>query len=406
MATGKSAPLTVDEALARILSGVEPTPGESVAITAAHGRILAQPLSALLTQPPFDASAMDGYAVRSADVGSLPARLTVIGEAAAGHPFSGRIGPLQAVRIFTGAPVPDGADAIVIQENAAREGNAVVVHEGGADQDHIRRRGGDFQAGAVLLEAGRALGPRELSLAAAMGHGAVSVRRRPRIGVLATGDELVEPGQMPQAGQIIASNHLGVAAMAERAGADVQLLGIARDTRESLDAHVAAAAAQDVLVTIGGASVGDHDLVAPVLGARGMQLAFWKIALRPGKPLMFGALGQQRVLGLPGNPVSALVCSRIFLLPLIGALLGRPPGQRQYIQAATTARIEANGPREHYMRGRSSTAADGTRLVTPMPSQDSSLLAPLAASDVLIVRKIRAPAVGVGDSVDTLPLDF
>lgn len=406
MAAGKSAPLTVDEALARILGGVEPTAREVVPITAAHGRILAQPLTAQLTQPPFDASAMDGYAVRSADVGRLPARLTVIGEAAAGHPFDGRVDPLQAVRIFTGAPMPAGADAVIIQENTAREADAVIVREGSVDKDHIRPRGGDFRAGATLLGAGRALGPRELSLAAAMGHGAVPVRRRPRIAVLATGDELVEPGQTPQAGQIIASNHLGVAAMAERAGADVKLLGIARDTRESLDAHVATASDCDVLVTIGGASVGDHDLVAPVLEARGMRLAFWKIAMRPGKPLMFGALGQQRVLGLPGNPVSALICARIFLLPLVDALLGRPQVERRFTPAATTEKIEANGPREHYMRGRSSTDAHGARLVTPVPSQDSSLLAPLAAADVLIVRKIRAPAAEAGALVDTLPLDF
>lgn len=406
MATAKTQALTVAEALARILAGVVPLEAEPVPIAAAHGRVLAEPIAARLTQPPFNASAMDGYAVRASDVASLPATLTLIGEAAAGHPFAGRIGPGETVRIFTGAPVPDGADAVVIQENVTRAGASVVVHTGSPDKDHIRPRGGDFATGVALLEAGRLLGPRELSLAAAMGHGVLPVRRRPRVGVLATGDELVEPGQTPQAGQIVASNHLGVAALAELAGAEVRLLGIARDTRASLEACIEAAADRDVLVTIGGASVGDHDLVAPVLKERGMALAFWKIAMRPGKPLMFGTLRATRVLGLPGNPVSALICARIFMTPLIHALLGRPHSALTLLKAETTVAIEANGPREHYMRGVSSTGADGARLVTPVPSQDSSLLSPLAEADVLIVRQIRAPAVGAGEMVDVLPLDF
>lgn len=401
-----AAPLTVDEALARILEGVSPTAAEIVPIAQAHGCVLAAPLAARLTQPPFDASAMDGYAVRAADVARLPTSLVLIGESAAGHPFAGSVGPGEAVRIFTGAPLPAGADAVVIQENVARAGTAVTVRAGRLDRDHIRRRGGDFSAGDPLLPAGRTLGPRELSLAAAMGHGTLPVRRRPRVGVLATGDELVAPGEVPQAGQIVASNHLGVAALAERAGAEATLLGIARDTRGSLEAHVAAAEGCDVLVTIGGASVGDHDLVAPVLAARGMQLAFWKIAMRPGKPLLFGVLGATRVLGLPGNPVSALICSRIFLVPLVDALLGRPPRPRVSIQARSAQALEANGPREHYMRATSARAADGTLLVTPVPSQDSSLLAPLANADVLLVRRAGAPAAQAGDLVDTLPLDF
>ena len=316
--------LSVDEALDRILDGVAPTPAEPVAIEAAHRRTLAEPLAALLTQPPFDASAMDGYAVRAADVAKLPATLAVIGEAAAGHPFSGSVAAGQAVRIFTGAPLPAGADAIVIQENTQRDGAKVTVREGSIDTGHVRPRGFDFREGETLLAAGRRLGPREVALAAAMGHGTLPVRRRPRVAILSTGDELVPPGQRPGPGQIVSSNHLGVAALAEAAGAEATLLGIARDTRESLDAYFAKAQDADIIVTIGGASVGDHDLVGPVLEARGMALSFWKIAMRPGKPLMFGRLGQARVLGLPGNPVSSLVCTRVFLVPLIRALLGMP----------------------------------------------------------------------------------
>ena len=276
------AALTVAEALARILADVAPTAAETVAIEAADGRVLAGAVVARLTQPPFDASAMDGYAVRAADVARLPARLAVIGEAAAGHPFAGTIGAGQAARIFTGAPVPTGADAIVIQENAASDGADVIVRDGTTDLDHIRRAGSDFRAGTQLLTSGRRLRARELTLAAAAGAGEVAVRGRPRVAILATGDELVLPGATPGPGQIVASNHLGVAALAAGAGARPEFLGIARDTPASLAEHIARAEAADILVTIGGASVGDHDLVAPALQAAGMELAFWKIAMRPG----------------------------------------------------------------------------------------------------------------------------
>jgi molybdopterin molybdotransferase len=399
--------LSVEEALRRILEGVEPTAAESMPIAATAGRTLALPLVACLTQPPFDASAMDGYAVRNADVRALPVALTEIGQSAAGHPFAGSVvGPGQTVRIFTGAPVPAGADAIVIQENVSRDGAKVIVRDGVAEGDNIRKQGFDFRAGDTLLEAGRRIGPRELSLAAAMGYGELPVRRRPRVAVLATGDELVQPGGSLGPGQIIASNHLGVAALAEANGAEARLLGIARDTRESLDAHIARAADADVLVTIGGASVGDHDLVAPVLEARGMALAFWKIAIRPGKPLMFGRLGDARVLGLPGNPVSAIVCARVFLVPLIRALLGRPDHGQGLQEARTAVALEANGPRTHYMRATSKIAADGRAEVTPVRSQDSSLLAPLAQADCLLVRPLDAPAAPAGSPVHILPLDF
>jgi molybdopterin molybdotransferase len=399
-------PLSVEEALARILEGVAPLPGESIPIESARGRTLASPLAALLTQPPFDASAMDGYAVRAADVGKLPATLAVIGQAAAGHPFAGTVGPGEAARIFTGAPIPAGADAIVIQENTARDGDKVIVREGVPDKGHFRPRGFDFKAGETLLAAGRRLGPREVALAAAMGHGTVPVQRRPRVAILSTGDELVPPGERPGPGQIVASNHLGVGALAEQAGAEVRQLGIARDTRASLDEHLARAEGADLILTIGGASVGDHDLVAPAFEARGMVLSFWRIAMRPGLPLMFGRLGAARVLGLPGNPVSSMVCARIFVVPLIRALLGSSGEGERPRPARAAVPIEANGPRQHYMRATAAPGADGLLLVTPVRSQDSSLLSPLAQADCLLVRAPHAPALAAGSLVDILPLDF
>jgi molybdopterin molybdotransferase len=400
------ADLSVSEARRRILEDVAPTEPENVAIEAAAGRTLAAPLSARLTQPPFDASAMDGYAVRAADTQILPATLTVIGEAAAGHPFGGSVNTGQAVRIFTGAPMPAGTDAIVIQENTARDGAKVIVREGIADPGHIRHRGIDFKQGDTLLPAGRRIGPREIALAASMGHGTLQVSRRPRIAMLSTGDELVPPGRTPGPGQIVASNHLGVGALLEVAGAEVQQLGIARDTREDLAAHIAQAADSDVLVTIGGASVGDHDLVGPVLEARGMALSFWKIAMRPGKPLMFGKLGAARVVGLPGNPVSSLVCGRIFLVPLVRALLGQSAASEDTVQAHVTVALAPNGPREHYMRATSRPGPDGMPLVTPVRSQDSSLLSALSEADCLLLRPVEAPAVPSGGLVPILRLDF
>jgi molybdopterin molybdotransferase len=398
--------ISVEEARRRILDGAKPTAVETVAIAGARGRTLAEPVAALVTQPPFDASAMDGFAVRESDIARLPTRLTLIGEAAAGHPFAGSIAAGQCVRIFTGAPLPPGADAVVIQEHARREGASILVEQGTPDRDHVRTRGLDFREGEVLLAPGRRIGPREVALAAAMGHGSLHVHRRPRLAVLATGDELVPPGTRPGPGQIICSNHLGVAALAEATGAEVALLGIARDTRESLHTHFAAAEGADVVVTIGGVSVGDHDLVAPVLKERGMALAFWTVAMRPGKPLMFGRLAGARVLGLPGNPVSALVCARVFLVPLIRALLGITHRDELALSARTTVPLAANGPRQHYMRACRSTSDDGIASVTPVRSQDSSLLAPLAEADCLLVRPPNAPALEVGGLVPVLPLDL
>lgn len=402
-----AAPLTVEDALARIVQSAA-TIGEreELSLASAHGRVLAAPLSALYTQPPFAASAMDGYAVRAADLTARPVHLRIIGESAAGHSFHGAVGPGEAVRIFTGAPLPQGADAIVIQEDTTRDGDTIAVTKGSLETDHIRPAGGDFAAGRVLLGAGRRLTARDITLAAAMGHGMLAVRRRPVVAILATGDELVPPGTTPGADQIVCSNVYGIAAMVAAVGGEPRQIGIARDTHESLSSHVEKAAGADILVTVGGASVGDHDLVSPVLQARGMALDFWKIAMRPGKPLMHGRLGRQHVLGLPGNPVSSLVCTRLFLVPLVRVLLGLPAESDQTVMAATTVPLAANGPRAHYMRGTLTRGANGTLEVTPVRSQDSSLLTPLAGADCLLVRPIGAPAVVAGSPVPTLALDF
>jgi molybdopterin molybdotransferase len=398
--------LSVDEALARILDGALVTGVERVPLMEAAHRILTEDVRATLTQPPFNASAMDGYAVRAADVATLPARLALIGEARAGEAFSGSVGAGQCARIFTGAPVPAGADAIVIQENTKADGSIVTVVEGSPDPAHIRPRGGDFAEGQVLLSPGRVLDARAVLLAAAMGHGTLAVRKKPVIAVLATGDELVEPGQKPGPDQIVSSNPYGLAAMIAAAGGESRLLGIARDTRTALEEKIASAADADVLVTTGGASVGDHDLVGPVLTSRGMAMDFWKIAMRPGKPMLFGKLGTQRVLGLPGNPVSALICGRVFLMPLIDRLLGRGTSPWAPVRARLTEALEKNGPRQHYMRAVTSQDANGVLLVTPQSSQDSSLMSPLAASNALIVRTVDAPALAAGDEADVLPMDF
>jgi molybdopterin molybdotransferase len=399
--------LTVEQARDAVLRGVEPIAEvELVGLMSAAGLVLAVPLRATLTQPPFTASAMDGYAVRAADVMTLPAHLNVVGEAAAGHAFSKHIGPGEAARIFTGAPLPPGADAIVIQENTTRDGGRVTIVSGKPDIEHVRPRAGDFSQGDLLLREGRRLGVREITIAAAAGHALVAVRRKPRVALLATGDELVLPGTLPRPDQIVCSNPFGVAALIAAAGGEPHFLGIAADTRDSLDAHIAGAADADVLVTLGGASVGDHDLVGPVLQARGLSLAFWKIAMRPGKPLMFGALGAQRVLGLPGNPVSSLITARLFLVPLIHALLGLPPAPAETETAYAATALSANGPRAHYMRATRRRRDDGAFEVAPVRSQDSSLLSPLIDADCLIVRPIGAPAVTAGSVVSILPLDL
>ena len=400
-ASAGKGPLSVEEALARILDRVEPLPVEEVPIAEAHGRVLAAPLAAQHSQPPFDASAMDGYAVRLIDVAAVPVRLRVVGESAAGRGYQGMVGSGEAVRIFTGAPVPYGADAIVIQENTTRDGASVVVGPGEHDPGYIRKRGFDFVQGQALLEAGRVLNAREIMLAAAMGHGRVPVRRRPKVVLLATGDELVLPGTPPGPDQIVCSNPFGIAAMVAGAGGVPSFGGIAKDTRAALNAKLDAARDADIVVTIGGASVGDHDLVGPVLAERGMALDFWKIAMRPGKPLMFGKLAGQRVMGVPGNPVSSMICARVFLVSLIRRLLGLGDHDFARRRARLGVAMSANGPRQHYARA----ILEGGE-VRPVTSQDSSLIAALARSNALIVQAPHAPRAEAGTDVEVLLLDF
>jgi len=402
--TGPRTPLMpVDEALARLLDGVAPLPAEAVPLLAAHGRVLAAPLSARLTQPPFDASAMDGYAVRALDAAVAGARLSVIGEAAAGRSLGGRLEAGQAVRIFTGAPMPAGADAVVIQEDTGRDGETVIINQATIVGENIRPTGNDFKAGAALFPAGRRLSARDLMLAASSGHGSLSVSRRPRVALLPTGDELVPPGTTPGPDQIVSSIPTGLSGMIASAGGEAILLGIARDTLADLDAKITNAADADILVTIGGASVGDHDVVQKALTARGLSLAFWRIAMRPGKPLMFGRLGGQRVLGLPGNPVSATLCAQIFLLPLIRALQGAPA----IIPPTTGVLAEplpANGPRQHFLRARIARPGSPPQ-VGSLPRQDSSLVGVLAEADCLIVQPANSPALPAGAEVAVLGLE-
>lgn len=398
--------LPVDEALARILDGVTPVQSETVDLLGARDRVLAEDIAATLTQPPFDASAMDGYAVRAEDVAATPAELSVIGESHAGQAFAGKVGRGQAVRIFTGASVPDSADTVVIQEDTTRSGATVVVREAGPRGGNIRKAGGDFCERDILLRAGRRLDAATITLAAAGGHARLSVRRQPLIAILATGDELAEPGTPLGPGQIVSSNPYGLAALIARFGGRAQLLGIAADSLEDLDAKLATASGADVLVTIGGASVGDRDLVRPALEARGLTLDFWKVAIRPGKPMLFGRLGATRVLGLPGNPLSCLIAARIFLVPLIFRLLGRadsPPGEAA---AVLTHDLQANGPRQHYMRATLQSDGSGLPRATALSSQDSAHMSALVAADVLIVRPPNAPAARAGESVPVLPLDL
>lgn len=397
--------LPVADALAAILDGAAPSTVEAVSIAEAAGRVLAEPLKALRTQPPFPASAMDGYAARGADVSTAPAELRVIGMAAAGRQFDGTVGPGEAVRIFTGAPVPAGADTVVIQENVEKAGaDRIVVTEPTALGRNVRKVGLDFVEGDVLLDARRTLDAAALSLAAAANHPTVTVFERPLVAIIATGDELVPPGSNPGPDQIIASNGYGVAAICAEAGARILDLGIVPDSREKMAEAVRRAldAGADVIVTLGGASVGDHDLVNEVLTGLGLDLSFWKIAMRPGKPLMYGRLGRTRCLGLPGNPVSSLVCSHLFLKPLVLALAGRPQADAT-TDAVLGADMAANDMRQDYVRALAKR--EGNHLVvTPFPTQDSSMLRTLAEANALVIRPPYAPAARTGSTCRVLLL--
>jgi molybdopterin molybdotransferase len=391
--------LSVADALERVLAHAAPLPVEEVPLSDADGRVLAYPLKALRTQPPADVSAMDGYAVRAGDVAKVPARLKVIGEVAAGRPFARALGHGEAARIFTGGLIPNGADTIVIQENAERDGDRVQVEKPSARGRHIRVQGLDFKAGDTLLGTGHRLTPRDLALAAAMNHPLVPVHRRPKLALFSTGDELVPPGVEPAPGQIVSSNTCALAALARAEGADVSDFGIVADRLEQTIAAVRRAREcdADILVTSGGASVGDYDLVQKAFAAEGVELSFWKLALRPGRPLMHGRLGAMQVLGVPGNPVSAFVCGFLFLVPLLRRLAGRSDLVAPTESAVLGCDLPANDERADYLRA---TLKDGPQglIATPFPVQDSSMIGPLAKADCLLLRAPYEPAAKAGSA--------
>lgn len=389
--------ISVAEALDRLFALAAPTGKETVPLAEAAGRVLAEPVVATRNQPPFPASAMDGYAVKGVEA-DPEAMFKVIGEARAGERFEGTVGAGQAVRIFTGAPVPDGADRVIIQEDVTRAGDLITLARDLDAGPYVRPAGMDFAAGD-RLDAPRLLDPRDLALIAAMNAATVTVARRPEVALIATGDELVMPGEAPGPDQIIASNGFGLKAMLEGAGAKARLLPIARDDAASLRTVFALAAGADLVVTIGGASVGDHDLVGPVAAELGMEQSFYKVAMRPGKPLMAGRLGTAAMVGLPGNPVSSLVCGQVFLVPMLRAMLGLGAAPAPRKQARLIEDIPANGPREHYMRA--VIDETGIRL---LPKQDSALLTILAHANALLVRPVSDPARAAGTTVDYIAL--
>lgn len=389
--------ISVDEAHALVLALATAPEAEEIAVQDGLGRALIQPAVARLTQPPFDASAMDGYALRSAD---LPGPVRVIGTAAAGVPYDGQTPPGSAIRIFTGAPVPAGYDRVVMQENVSRDGDRITVTDVGSNLN-IRLKGNDFAEGSGFLPP-RPLRASDLALIAAMNLPRIAVARRPRVAVLAGGDELVYPGTPPAPGQIISSNDIAIAALAREAGAETTVLPLARDTEDSLRDRFAQAAGADLVVTIGGASVGDHDLIAKVSADLGMQRSFYKLAMRPGKPLMAGRMGASAMLGLPGNPVSAIVCAKLFMQPLIRAMQGLPAGP-DMAQAELARDLPAEGSRQHYHRARLRPGAE-LPLIEPFGDQDSARLWLLAEADALLVRPAHDPARKAGEKVTFLTL--
>jgi molybdopterin molybdotransferase len=400
--------ISVEEARERILADLRASPAEVVALADGWNRVTAADVIARLTQPPSDVSAMDGYALRAED-GTLGARLTVIGAAPAGHPFAGSVRPGQIVRLFTGSVVPDGADAILLQEDATRDGDTVTVNEAVREGRHIRRAGQDFARGDTVIPAGRRITARDVGLAAAANHPWLSVHRRPRIAVLATGDEIAMPGEPIPPGGIVSSNAHALAALVRAAGGLPTVLPVAQDTREAVAAVADAVAGMDLLVTTGGASVGDHDLIIAGLETRGLAVDFWQIAMRPGKPLLFGWLGGKKsgvpVLGLPGNPVSAMVCAILFLLPALARLTGLPAAPPPTTAAVLGKAVAANDHRADHLRSTVTTDAAGRLIVTPFPVQDSAMLRRLALADALILRPPHAPALPAGAEVPVIRLD-
>lgn len=389
--------ITVNEALDQLFALVSPLGVEEVPLAQATGRVMARDAVAKRTQPPFAASAMDGYGVRAGEV-SVGAKFKIIGESAAGHGFDGIVGPGEAVRIFTGAPVPEGVDFVVLQEDVDRFVNTITIDQDPGQNSNIRPAGNDFAQGFTLT-APRLLGPNDIALLASMNIPTVTVARRPDIALISTGDELVMPGDTPGRDQIIVSNTFGLKALFDNAGATARILPIAKDNPASIETAFDLAQGADLIVTIGGASVGDHDLVGAVARQLGLEQSFYKVKMRPGKPLMAGRMGDAVMVGLPGNPVSAMVCGHVFMLPMIRAMLGFPPAPRDRSTAPLAAGIPANGPREHYTRGRIENGQ-----VTVCDRQDSSLLSVLAEANALIIRPPEDGARAAGDTVEYLPI--
>jgi molybdopterin molybdotransferase len=401
--------LSVEEALGRVLADAKPLPAVEVPLVEAHGRVLASNLAARRTQPPDAVSAMDGYAVLASDLAKAPATLNVVGEVAAGKPLDHVLKAGEAARIFTGGVVPQGADAVVVQEQSARDGNRVTLKNVTTSGKNIRPKGLDFKEGEVLFEKGHRLTSRDLALVAAMNHPLAPVHRKPKVAIFATGDELVPPGSTPGPGQIVYSNGFALMALLRAEGAEVIDLGIVADRLEDTVAAVRRAKEinADVLVTTGGASVGDYDLVQSAFTAEGMALAFWKIAMRPGRPLMSGRLGAMHVLGLPGNPVSSYVCALLFAVPLLRALEGRADTAVDGTQAVLGADMAQNDERADYVRATLTPAESGPQglpVATPFQVQDSSTMGRLSRSDCLIVRPAHDPAVAKGSLVRIVKL--
>jgi molybdopterin molybdotransferase len=392
--------LSVREAHARVIAAFSPLPAEMVSVAEAAGRVLAVAPKARLTQPPADLSAMDGYAVRAEDVPAAPATLTLVGEAAAGGSYDHALKPGETVRIFTGGPLPMGADSIVIQEDTEAKGNRITVREAPTPGRHVRRAGLDFSAGDSPLAAGRTLTTRDVGLAAAMNLPWLTVYRKPRVAILSTGDELVMPGEPVGRNQIVSSSGIAVAALVRGWGGDPTLFDIARDDAALIQDRIAAGAQHDILITLGGASVGDHDLVQDALKAQGFAMDFWKIAMRPGKPLMFAAKDRARVLGLPGNPVSTMVCSLLFLKSAMERMTGQAGDLPTTVPARLAVDVKANDQRQDYVRSLATRQPDGSLTVEPHKVQDSSMLSVLAWCNALMIRPPHDPAKKAGDAVE------
>ncbi|MEN2494349.1 MAG: Molybdopterin molybdenumtransferase [Hyphomicrobiaceae bacterium hypho_1] len=399
--------IDVEQALKRITANVKTVQQEYISLLKADRRILAKHLFARITKPPFDVSAMDGYAVRATDITNLPTSMKVIGESLAGHAFNGKIGVGEAVRIFTGAPMPQGSDSVILQENTTLIDKTLVsIKDDQPEIKYVRSQGMDFKKGDRLILAGHRLTPWSITLAAAMGYANIPVRRKPTVAMLANGNELILPGQPTEENKIICSNPFGIASIIERTGGQAKFLGIADDCRSHLAKLCATGLQYDILVTIGGISFGDYDLVVDVLKSQGMSLVLRQVAMRPGKPMMFGTFKNTYVIGLPGNPVSALICARVFLVPLIEAMLGHQYQAASLQTAITTTPLPENGPLQRYMRAITKANSSGELYVTVFKSQDSSELSQFASSNVLVVRAPYTPALDAGKRVRIMPLDF